>query len=77
MYFRAEVEYDIAKTTPIFKKSAPQKIDPEEYPHIHDQLRNHMVTSEYVFNTFSMKCIFFNCFLFNHKNYRPDFCYSL
>lgn len=47
LYLRTEVEYDIAKSTPIFKKSAPQRIDPEEYPHVHDQLRNHMVTSKY------------------------------
>lgn len=45
--FRTEVEYDIAKTTPIFKKSAPQRLDPDEYPHVHDQLRNHMVTSKF------------------------------
>lgn len=45
--FRTEVEYDIAKATPIFKKSAPQRLDPDEFPHVHDQLRNHMVTSKY------------------------------
>ncbi|KAJ8917587.1 hypothetical protein NQ315_000070 [Exocentrus adspersus] len=45
---QTEAEYAVAKTTPIFKKSAPQKLDPEEYPHVHDQLRNHMITS-YIF----------------------------
>ncbi|KAJ8934565.1 hypothetical protein NQ318_017264 [Aromia moschata] len=43
-HFRTEVEYEVAKSTPIFKKAAPQNLDPEEYPHVHDQLRNHMVT---------------------------------
>lgn len=43
---QTEVEYAVAKSTPIFKKSALQKLDPEEYPHVHDQLRNHMVTSK-------------------------------
>lgn len=44
-YYRTEVEYDIAKSMPIFKKSAPQPLDHDEFPHVHDQLRNHMVTS--------------------------------
>ncbi|KAJ8967760.1 hypothetical protein NQ314_002643 [Rhamnusium bicolor] len=44
---QTEVEYETAKSTPIFKKNAPQKLDPEEFPHVHDQLRNHMVTTKY------------------------------
>ncbi|XP_056637201.1 activating signal cointegrator 1 complex subunit 3-like isoform X1 [Diorhabda sublineata] len=44
---QTEVEYDVAKNTPIFKKSSLQILDSEEYPHIHDQLRNHMITTKY------------------------------
>ncbi|KAJ8984827.1 hypothetical protein NQ317_013026 [Molorchus minor] len=44
---KTEMEYEVAKTTPIFKRAAPQKLDPEEYCHVHDQLRNHMVTTKY------------------------------
>lgn len=44
---QAEVEYEVAKSTPLFKRQAPFKIDPEEYPHVHDQMRNHMITTKY------------------------------
>ncbi|XP_018561947.1 activating signal cointegrator 1 complex subunit 3 isoform X3 [Anoplophora glabripennis] len=44
---QTEAEYAVAKSTPIFKKAALQKLDPEEFPHVHDQLRNHMVTTKY------------------------------
>nr|CAH7750403.1 unnamed protein product [Callosobruchus chinensis] len=44
---QTEVEYEVAKTTPLFKKAAPQALDPEEYPHVHDQMRNHVITTKY------------------------------
>ncbi|XP_074028472.1 activating signal cointegrator 1 complex subunit obelus isoform X3 [Leptinotarsa decemlineata] len=44
---QTEAEYEIAKNAPIFKKAAPQRLDPVEYPHVHDQLRNHMITTKY------------------------------
>ncbi|XP_050304437.1 activating signal cointegrator 1 complex subunit 3 [Anthonomus grandis grandis] len=44
---QTEVEYEVAKNTPLFKKQAVPKFDPEEYPHVHDQMRNHMITTKY------------------------------
>lgn len=43
---QAELEYDAARKAPIFKRQAPTRLDPEEYPHVHDQMRDHMVTSK-------------------------------
>ncbi|ENN76138.1 hypothetical protein YQE_07311, partial [Dendroctonus ponderosae] len=44
---QAELEYDAARKAPIFKRQAPTRLDPEQYPHVHDQMRDHMVTSKY------------------------------
>ncbi|KAL1501849.1 hypothetical protein ABEB36_007098 [Hypothenemus hampei] len=44
---QTEIEYEVARGTPLFKKQATQRLDPEEYPHVHDQMRNHMITSKY------------------------------
>ncbi|CAG9864266.1 unnamed protein product, partial [Phyllotreta striolata] len=44
---QTEIEYEVAKSTPIFKRAANKALDPEEYPHVHDQLRNHMITTKY------------------------------
>ncbi|CAH0555030.1 unnamed protein product [Brassicogethes aeneus] len=48
-----EAEYEVARATPLFKKSAPQKLDRDEYPHVHDQLRNHMITTKFEGQTIS------------------------
>ncbi|XP_066155619.1 activating signal cointegrator 1 complex subunit 3-like [Euwallacea fornicatus] len=44
---QTEIEYSVAKTTPLFKKQTTSQLNIEDYPHVHDQLRNHMVTSKY------------------------------
>ncbi|KAF7284822.1 hypothetical protein GWI33_021579 [Rhynchophorus ferrugineus] len=44
---QTEAEYEVARNTPIFKRQAIAKIDPDEYPHVHDQMRNHMITTKY------------------------------
>lgn len=54
-YFRAETEYEVARSTPLFKKQVVDKLDPNEYPHIHDQMRNHMITSKYLLKLFFKK----------------------
>lgn len=58
--FRAETEYEDARSTPLFKKQVVDKLDPNEYPHIHDQMRNHMITSKYLLKLFFKKYIITN-----------------
>ncbi|XP_072381205.1 activating signal cointegrator 1 complex subunit 3-like isoform X2 [Diabrotica undecimpunctata] len=44
---QTEMDHEMATNTSIFRKAATQPMDADEYPHVHDQLRNHMVTTKY------------------------------
>ncbi|CAG9769327.1 unnamed protein product [Ceutorhynchus assimilis] len=39
-------EYEAAKNTPLFKKQV-FRLDPNEYPHVHDEMRSNMIETKY------------------------------